>query len=77
MLQMRPGCERCDRDLPADQGGAWICSFECTFCTDCVEGPLARRCPNCGGGFEPRPTRVGPSLARHPASTLRVFKDPS
>ena len=74
MLQMRPGCECCDRDLPADAGGAWICSFECTFCDACAEGKFARRCPNCGGGLTPRPTRVGAALVRNPASTVRVYK---
>jgi hypothetical protein len=74
MLQLRPGCECCDRDLPPDSGEAWICSFECTFCTTCVEGPLAGRCPNCGGGFSPRPTRAGAMLARNPASTVRVHQ---
>jgi hypothetical protein len=74
MLQMRPGCERCDRDLPADAAGAWICSFECTFCSDCAEAKFAGRCPNCGGQLLPRPTRVGDALARNPASTARVYK---
>ncbi|TNJ34354.1 DUF1272 domain-containing protein [Arenimonas terrae] len=74
MLQMRPGCERCDRDLPADQDGAWICSFECTFCSDCNNRTLHGRCPNCGGQLQPRPTRSGDALARHPASTARVFR---
>lgn len=74
MLQMRPGCECCDRDLPPESGEAWICSFECTFCTACVTGPLAGRCPNCGGAFTRRPTRVGAMLARNPASTVRVHK---
>jgi hypothetical protein len=73
MLQMRPGCECCDRDLPADAEGAWICSFECTFCSDCAERKFARRCPNCGGGLVSRPTRVGGALERNPASTQRVF----
>jgi hypothetical protein len=69
---MRPGCECCNRELPADSADAWICSFECTFCTSCVQGKLGGRCPNCGGGFSPRPTRVGEALQRHPASTQRV-----
>ena len=72
MLQMRPGCECCDADLPSDSSEAWICSFECTFCTSCVESKLGGRCPNCGGGFSRRPTRVGRALARNPASTTRV-----
>jgi len=74
MLQMRPGCECCDRDLPADAGGAYICSFECTFCSDCVETKFDGRCPNCGGQLLPRPTRTGGALERNPASTLRVHK---
>jgi hypothetical protein len=74
MLQMRPGCERCDADLPADAEGAWICSFECTFCTACAESQLEKRCPNCGGALERRPTRMGAALAKHPASTTRVYR---
>jgi hypothetical protein len=74
MLQMRPGCECCDRDLPATSAEAWICSFECTFCTDCVEHRLGHRCPNCGGAFSRRPTRVGDALACNPASTTRIHK---
>lgn len=74
MLQMRPGCERCDRDLPADQPGAWICSFECTWCNDCNQRQLHGRCPNCGGDLQHRPMRRGDALARNPASTVRVFK---
>ena len=71
MLQMRPDCERCGRDLPPDSAEALICSFECTFCATCVEGPLAAVCPNCGGGFERRPTRAEHLLERYPASTER------
>ena len=36
MLELRPNCECCDRDLPADSAEARICSFECTFCADCA-----------------------------------------
>ena len=72
MLEMRPNCECCDRDLPADVAGAMICSFECTFCRTCAEGRLRNRCPNCGGGFVPRPLRVGTMLARNPAKTERT-----
>jgi hypothetical protein len=72
MLAMRPDCERCGRDLPADEAGALICSFECTFCGPCVDA-MAGVCPNCGGGFEPRPTRVGDALARNPADTQRRY----
>jgi len=75
MLEMRPDCERCGADLPADAGGAFICSFECTFCAECAEA-LDDRCPNCGGELLDRPTRVGKALARRPASTTRLFKGP-
>ncbi|GAA4355580.1 DUF1272 domain-containing protein [Variovorax defluvii] len=74
MLQMRPGCECCDRDLPADSPDARICSFECTFCSDCADGRLAGKCPNCGGELLPRPKRPADKLAKFPASTTRVFK---
>lgn len=73
-LEMRPGCERCDRDLPADATGALICSFECTFCTHCNDTELHGTCPNCGGALVPRPTRAGAALDKFPASTVRVFK---
>ncbi|MEI8296797.1 MAG: DUF1272 domain-containing protein [Pseudomonadota bacterium] len=76
MLQMRPGCECCDRDLPADSELARICSFECTFCAPCADGVLAGRCPNCGGQLVRRPLRSAVQLERHPASTTRVFKPP-
>ena len=56
-LQLRPNCEYCDRDLPPNATEARICSYECTFCADCVESKLGNVCPNCGGGFAPRPIR--------------------
>src|SRR5579863_4203172 len=56
-LQLRPNCEFCDRDLPPNATEARICSYECTFCADCVENRLDNVCPNCGGGFAPRPIR--------------------
>ncbi|MFD0388603.1 DUF1272 domain-containing protein [Tistrella bauzanensis] len=74
MLEMRPGCECCDRDLPADAPGAMICSFECTFCQDCAESRLGGRCPNCGGGLVARPPRPAALLSRFPAATARVVK---
>ena len=74
MLQLRPGCECCDRDLPADSADARICSFECTFCAACAAQRLHSRCPNCGGELVPRPRRSGAALSRHPASTERVVK---
>ena len=74
MLEMRPGCECCDRDLPADSGEARICSFECTFCATCAEGVLNGVCPNCGGGLVSRPARPARAMATHPPSARRVFK---
>lgn len=72
MLELRPGCECCDRDLPADSLDARICSFECTFCRDCAEQRLHNRCPNCGGELVRRPIRPADRLARFPAATART-----
>lgn len=74
MLELRPGCERCDRDLPGDGDDARICSFECTFCSDCADAILAGRCPNCGGALLPRPPRPTALLDEYPASTTRVHR---
>ena len=70
MLEMRPDCERCGTDLPANAAGAFICSFECTFCAECADA-LDERCPNCGGELLDRPARVGKTLKDYPASTER------
>ena len=72
MLELRPNCECCDRDLPAESGDAFICSFECTFCAACAAGVLSGRCPNCGGELMRRPRRAPDQLAAHPASPVRV-----
>ena len=56
-LELRPTCENCNKPLPPDSLEARICSFECTFCTDCAEEILENVCPNCGGGFVMRPIR--------------------
>ena len=74
MLQMRPSCECCDADLPPDQGGAFICSFECTYCQACTEGVLGGVCPNCRGSLVSRPMRAASLLGKYPASTQRVVK---
>jgi uncharacterized protein len=74
VLELRPSCECCDRDLPPSSAEARICSYECTFCADCVESRLAGICPNCGGDFVPRPIRPAAKLAKHPASPKRIFK---
>ncbi|MGZ5088508.1 MAG: DUF1272 domain-containing protein [Usitatibacter sp.] len=75
MLELRPTCENCNRSLPPDSADARICSYECTFCAACAEGVLRNVCPNCGGGFVPRPVRPahdlkgGNFLGSHPAGT--------
>lgn len=57
MLEMRTHCEQCNKALPPDSEVAYICSYECTFCKDCVENKLNHTCPNCGGEFQKRPKR--------------------
>lgn len=74
MLQLRPNCECCDRDLPADSADALICSFECTFCRECASNNLQGICPNCGGELLSRPRRPADKLERSPASSQRVLK---
>ncbi|HMA07969.1 MAG TPA: DUF1272 domain-containing protein [Ramlibacter sp.] len=75
MLELRPSCEHCNKALPPASLEARICSFECTFCADCVDSVLQNVCPNCGGGFTPRPIRPardwkdGNHLGAHPAGT--------
>jgi len=77
-LELRPNCEGCDRDLPPDSTAARICTYECTFCADCVDKLLSNVCPNCGGGFQPRPIRPatewrpGLSVSKRPPSGKRV-----
>ena len=77
-LELRPNCEFCNRDLPPQSEDARICTYECTFCSECVEHELENVCPNCGGGLQTRPIRPatewreGLSLAKRPASKQRV-----
>lgn len=73
MLELRPTCEHCNRALPPESPEAWICSYECTFCGDCVENVLRNVCPNCGGGFMPRPVRP----ARNWKGDNYLGKDPA
>ncbi len=74
MLEIRPSCEHCDKALPNEATDAMMCTFECTFCHDCVEGVLQQVCPNCGGNFEKRPIRPASLLEKYPVSTKRVYK---
>ncbi|MFT3781282.1 MAG: DUF1272 domain-containing protein [Nibricoccus sp.] len=79
-LALRPTCENCNKPLPPSSKEAMICSFECTFCADCVENVIHNICPNCGGGFAPRPIRpahnwkAGNYLGSFPARTAVKHK---
>jgi hypothetical protein len=80
MLELRPTCEQCNTALPPASTEAMICTFECTFCRNCVESILDNVCPNCGGGFCQRPVRPATarkknlSVAAYPPSAKVVFK---
>lgn len=74
MLDLRPSCECCDVDLPPDSPDARICTYECTFCAECVNRCLGGVCPNCTGNFVPRPIRPAALLLVNPASTDRIFQ---
>jgi hypothetical protein len=80
MLELRPNCEHCNQRLPPESLDARICSFECTFCSACVDGFLGNVCPNCGGGFVRRPVRPRVNwrgdnfLGTYPASTKAKHK---
>ena len=73
MLELRLICENCARRLPPASLEARICSYECTFCADCVENVLHDVCPNCGGGFMQRPIRP----ARNWKNENYLGKDPA
>lgn len=74
MLEIRLNCEHCGKSLPNESSEAMICSYECTFCRTCVESILQNVCPNCGGGFESRPSRPQAQLSKYPARQDSVFK---
>jgi hypothetical protein len=74
MLELRPNCECCDKDLPPESKEAVICTFECTFCSDCSINILNNICPNCHGNFVQRPIRPVAALKKNPASLKRVVK---
>ena len=71
MLDLRPNCEWCDRDLPPDSTDARICTYQCTFCAGCAQA--LGSCPNCAGNLVARPVRPPAMLAKDPASTVRVL----
>jgi hypothetical protein len=74
MLELRPNCECCNKDLAPDAIDALICTFECTFCRTCNDTLLGGVCPNCAGNLVARPIRPADKLTRFPASTRRVVK---
>jgi len=74
MLEIRPICENCGKALPNESTEAMICTFECTFCSDCVNKILYNVCPNCGGGFEKRPVRPKEKLLKYPAKEEKYLK---
>lgn len=73
MLELRQWCENCGKDLPNESSEAMICTYECTYCKDCVENILENVCPNCGGGFEKRPTRPKKGLEKHPMRADKII----
>jgi len=74
MLEIRPCCEHCGKDLKYDSTEAMICTFECTYCKNCAIDIFENVCPNCGGGFSPRPVRPKQYLEKYPPSEKRIFK---
>ena len=72
MLELRDQCESCSCALPPDSNRAWICSYECTFCSDCVSGPLAGKCPNCGGELLRRPRRMDANTSQESGDGIPV-----
>ena len=74
MLEIRPVCENCGKSLPYNSTEAMICTFECTFCRDCVDNILFNVCPNCGGGFEKRPVRPSRLLEKYPPEKSEHLK---
>lgn len=74
MLEIRLHCENCNKNLPNESNEAMICSYECTFCKGCVDDILENVCPNCGGGFEKRPTRPKDDLIKNPARKDKILK---
>lgn len=74
MLEIRPNCEHCNKDLPVSSTEAMICSFECTYCKTCAVALFKNICPTCTGNFMERPIRPSKLIAEYPASTKRIFK---
>lgn len=76
MLEYRHSCERCGRELAVDDHQVYICSFECTWCAECVATFAQQACPNCGGNLALRPIRPRHLQGRtdeHPHSEFRLL----
>jgi hypothetical protein len=74
MLEIRPVCENCKKELPYNSTDAYICSFECTYCRDCAIDIFENVCPNCGGGFVQRPVRPKKYLEKYPPSNAVIYR---
>ena len=73
MLQIRPNCEHCNKDLPNTSTEAMICSFECTYCEECAIEIFKNVCPTCAGNLVKRPIRSSKMIEKYPASIEKVF----
>ena len=74
MLEIKPNCEHCNKDLPNTSTEAMICSFECTYCKTCALEIFENVCPSCSGNFVERPIRPSKMIEKYPASEKRIFK---
>lgn len=54
-LEMRNKCQSCN-DSIEDNSLAFICVYECTFCSPCT-AEMNGICPNCGGELVKRPRK--------------------
>ena len=73
MLEIRPNCEHCGKNLPNSSTEAMICSFECTYCKDCAINIFENVCPSCAGNFVERPIRPSKMIDKYPASDKVVL----
>lgn len=74
MLEIRPTCEHCNKDLPNSSSAAMICSFECTYCKTCALVIFENVCPTCAGNFVERPIRPSKMIKKYAASTKIIYK---
>jgi hypothetical protein len=73
MLEIRPNCEHCGKNLPNTSTEAMICSFECTYCKNCAITLFKNVCPTCGGNFESRPIRPAIMVRKYPVSKEKII----